>query len=318
MAKRRLTRAQRKRHLEAADWVLRNREGAHDPDDSPAFRTWLDEDPDNRRAYDAACRLMGDARVAIESDPGLRTFEAAPASPAKSVAGTLVVLAALGSLFLYLDGPMRLRADVMSGVADMPVIALDDGSTVQLKASSAIALDYSEGARVVRLLRGQAYFEVESDPNRPFSVEVGEARITALGTAFDVRLGHTETEITVTHNAVLVEIDGAEYTALRLSEGEQIDYRASGQLGSVTVTDAAAALAWRRGQLVVDNAPLSYLVEEIGRHFSGKIVIAGASLANRRISGTVTVSDTGKALTFLEGAFGLKTTRIGPLVILSE
>ncbi|OJF95687.1 FecR domain-containing protein [Pararhizobium antarcticum] len=56
--------------------------------------------------------------------------------------------------------PMHLQADIIAGTDEMPIVRLEDGSTVQLNASSAIALDFTETRRAVRLLRGQAYFEV--------------------------------------------------------------------------------------------------------------------------------------------------------------
>lgn len=80
--------------------------------------------------------------------------------------------------------------------------------------------------------------------------------------------------------------------------------------------DSVFALAWRRGQLVVDNAPLSYVVEEMSRHFSGRIMIADNELARRRVSGTMTVSDTSAALAFLEQALGVHANRIGPVIVI--
>ncbi|MBN9668885.1 FecR family protein [Roseibium aggregatum] len=318
MAKRRLTHAQRKRHQEAADWVLRNRETELSDEDLRLFHAWLGSDPENRRAYDTAERLLGEARTAIKSDPGLSNFEAQPAGRGKTAAGTLLGLALIAGAFLYLDGPMRLQADVISGVAELPVIELEDGSTIYMNAGSAIAFDYSEQDRNIRLLRGEAFFEVAPDPERPFSVEAGDTQVTALGTAFDIRRGGDETEVTVTHNAVLVELDDPEQTKVRLNEGERIGYSLANGVSDISMKSEAAVLAWRRGLLVLDNEPLSLVVEELERHFSGKIFIAGSSLARRRISGTIAISDTSAALNFLEQALGLSSTKVGPLIILNE
>ncbi|BCH30738.1 iron dicitrate transporter FecR [Mesorhizobium sp. L-8-10] len=316
MLQRRLTRAQKRRHLEAADWILRNREAGRTAADEAAFRQWLDRDPENADAYEAAMRLMGEARMAMESDPALRDLRIKPRSVVKPILGSLLALFVAGSLFLLFDGPMRLQADVIAGTAEMPVVALEDGSTVQLNASSAIAHDFDATHRTVRLLRGQAFFEVAGDPDRPFTVEAGDVRVTALGTAFDVRLGGTETDVTVTHNAVLVEFASSANNSLRLKEGEQAGYDHATHARTAGRADTELALSWRRGLLVVDNAPLSYVVEEMSRHFSGRIVIADNQLARRRVSGTMTVSDTGAALAFLERALGVRINRIGPVIVI--
>lgn len=97
---------------------------------------------------------------------------------------------------------------------------------------------------------------------------------------------------------------------MRVSEGEQA---VGDRAGASRVTpDAALALALRRGQLVVDNAPLS---REMNRHFAGRIVIAGIGLADRRISGTMTVWNTDAALDFLQRALGVTVNQIGPLIV---
>lgn len=309
-------RERRRRHEEAADWLLRRREGALSATDEQAFREWLDGDPQNLKAYQAAERVMGEARSAIRSEPALETFGPKPrARSGGAVLGSLLVLAALGSAFLLFDGPMRLRADVMAASGEMPGFTLEDGSTMQLNASSAASFDFDGTRRVVRLLRGQAYFEVAADPARPFIVEAGGVDITALGTAFDARLDETGTQVTVTEHAVLVRSADAGDEGLRVDEGQRLSHDASSGRKSIARADSGAALAWRRGQLVVDGAPLSYVLEEIGRHFAGRIVVADAELSRRRVSGTITVVRTDAALQFLESALGVTVTRLGPVIL---
>lgn len=316
MPKRRLTRAQRKRHGEAAGWLLRNGDVEQPQAERSAFEEWLARDPENRHAYDAAKRLMGEARIAIESDATLRDHEAKPGGVGKRVVGMSLALAVAGGLFVLGDGTMRLQADVISGAGEMPVVTLEDGSVVQMNASSAVAYDFSGQRRTVRLLRGQAFFQVASDPRRPFTVDAGATRVTALGTAFDVRRGEGETDVTVTHNAVLVEFADKRLASVRVGEGEQAVYDHARGANEVRTRDAAAALAWTRGQLVVDNQPVSYVVGEMNRHFSGRIVVASDALAGRRVSGTMAIADVEAALSFLERALGVRTTRLGPLILI--
>lgn len=317
MPQKRLSRAQRRRHREAVDWILRTQEGGLTDAEKADFQDWLDRDPQNRHVYGQAERVMGsEARMAIESDPALRDFDYHPPNRTKPAAASLLAIVVAGSLFFLFDGPIRLQADRIAGTGEMPVITLSDGSTVHLNASSAIAHDYTDGRRTVRLLRGQAYFEVAPDPNRPFTVEAGEISVTALGTAFDVRRGSTETDVTVTQHAVRVEFAGDGQEPLRVEEGERAAYDHVTHASAVGEADMTLALAWRRGELVLDNAPLSYVVEEMSRHFSGRIVVASDELARRRVSGMMAVSDTDAALRFLENALGVRTNRVGPVIVI--
>jgi len=316
MPGRRATREQRKRREEATDWIFRNKEPGQSEVEKAAFQQWLNSDPDNRRVYAAAERLMGEARIAIQSDPALRDFEAKPRNVTKPIVGALVAVSLATSLFFLLDGPMRMQADAMSGPGEMPLITLADGSTMQLNASSAVAYDYNDRRRTVRLLRGQVFFQVARDPERPFTVEAGDTRVTAVGTAFDVRLGKVETDVTVTHNAVIVECVDCLHSSVRVEEGQQAAYGRTSGFREVRVTDSLIALAWRRGQLVVDNAAFSDVIEEMRRHFSGRIVVASNQLSQRRVSGTLAIADTSAALAFLEHALGVRTYRIGPLIVI--
>lgn len=310
------TNAQKKRNRAAADWLLRN----GDPDQSPAdklrFREWLDHDPENCRIYTAAERLMGDARRAMQSDPALANINVKRQSAAKPMMAMLVVAALATGTFLALDGPVRLKADVIAGTDEMPVLMLEDGSEVQLNASSAIAVDFTETRRTIRLLRGQAFFQVAHAPERPFTVLAGTASVTALGTAFDVRYGDGDTEVTVTENSVQVEIDENPTSLLRVEQGQQATYDHRKKETAVASVDGLVALAWKRGQIAVDNAPLSDVVEEMNRHFRGRIVIAGLGLANRRVSGTINVADTDAALDFVTNVLGVKTMRFGLVIVI--
>ncbi|EJN02561.1 FecR family protein [Phyllobacterium sp. YR531] len=317
MARKQLTSVERKRNQEAADWLLRNRETAQTDTEKAAFRRWHD-DPENGRIYKAAETLLGDASLAIQSDSGLRDLKIKPTNKVTAVVSSAVAVMALGSLFFMFDGPMRLRADLISAAGEMPLMTLEDGSKIQLNASSAVAFDYDFNRRIVRLLRGQAFFEVAADAHRPFSVETKNTRVTALGTAFDVRAGDTETDVTVTQHAVVVEPRNGSQQHVEVNEGEQVSWSAATGIGPARKIDSDTALAWRRGQLSVDNAPLSYVAEEIGRHFSGRIVIASNALANRRVSGTLSVNDTDAALSFLRTALNVQTYKIGPLIMIRD
>ncbi|MFD1702550.1 FecR family protein [Methylopila henanensis] len=203
---------------------------------------------------------------------------------------------------------------MISGKGEMPIFTLADGSTLQLNASSAVAEDYSPGRRTIRLLRGQAYFEVKPDSDRPFTVEAGDARVTALGTAFDVRLGGSETDVSVTEHSVLVEFTH-DRPAIRLEEGEQVAYRASaGQLTKGAGGKLAAS--WRNGRLVVENRPLSFVIEELNRRFSGRVLIGRPSLEARRVTGVIHMSDKDAALSFVAKALGIRIVTIGPISVL--
>ena len=89
-------------------------------------------------------------------------------------------------------------------------IRLPDGSFVYLNAESRMEYPalFSDSLRVVKLM-GEAYFEIAKDRKRPFVVHTDDLKITALGTAFNVRAFQEDEQVSVslTEGRVRVSAD---------------------------------------------------------------------------------------------------------------
>src|SRR3546814_10959773 len=75
-----------------------------------------------------------------------------------------------------------------TAVGERRDVALADGSVLRLNTASRVEVVLSKRARVVRLLRGEALFDVAHDPARPFYVEFAHSRLRAVGSALNVHL----------------------------------------------------------------------------------------------------------------------------------
>jgi transmembrane sensor len=302
--------AQRMRE-EAADWALRA--GALRAAEKAAFEAWLARDPAHAELYAKAERALAESRSLLIAEPGL----AAP--PRRRRGGAILVglfAAAMIGAAILSDLPMRLAADAIAGRGELPRIVLPDGSVLHLNAASAAAFDFSARKRVVRLLRGEGYFEVAPDRERPFEVEAAGGRATAMGTAFDVRLTASGAEVAVAESEVAVDAAGGRATRVRLVAGQRVGYSQDGRIGAPATVDPGNVGAWRQRKLVFDDATVAEVANEIGRHLNGRIVIVGGGLAQRRISGVFDISDPLPALDVLERSLGIRSIRVGGLVIL--
>lgn len=302
----------RKLRKQAVDWLLQLQDCPDDDALHERFQAWLAADPARSVVYDRARRAIGDASHLLSSDLEF-TRKAAhkPVARTRTVATAIALLAAGSATFYLMDGPMRLRADILSDVAKPRAVTLSDGSTVNLNAHSAIAIRMHAGERRVTLLRGEAYFEVAADPARPFVVEAGHGTTTALGTAFDVNLTGDHTRIVVTEHAVMVASLSGDTQTQRVPENHEISYDTQGRLGTVEPADAMAT-AWRQGRLVFEDKPLSAVIEEISRYLPGRIVIPQSQLSERRISGSLDLTAPQAALDGFADAIGIRITRLGP------
>lgn len=310
---------EKKLRAQAVDWMLRLQEDPEDAALQARFQHWLAEDPARAVVYDRARRAMGDASHLLTSDLDFAQNAAHKRLMRRRNVAALLLLFLGGSIaFTLADGPMRLRADIITGTGEPRTVTLADGSTVEMNAESAIAIHLTPGERRIKLLRGEAFFQVAADATRPFVVEANKGTTTALGTAFDINLTEQDTRVVVTEHAVMVASeDGGR--AHRLFEGQQISYDQDGRVNAPEMADIDTATAWRQGRIIFEDRPLSSVVEQIDRYVPGRIIIPQSDLANRRISGSLDLKQPDAALDAFANAIGIRITRLSPyLTILRQ
>ncbi len=305
---------------QAVDWLMQLQASPKDTAIVEACALWRASDARHELAFAKASRVFSDTRFLLLQDTDFaRTAARKPRYPVRAALSSMLLFGALAGGFIAYDGPMRLRADAMSASNEMPIIKLEDGSTVQLNAGSAIAFGITDSERQVQLLRGEAYFIVAPDPQRPFTVKAANGEVTALGTEFDVKLKDSGADVVVTEHAVQVQTSATSSALnpldmLQLEQGHSVFYDNKNGIGQVAMIDPELAASWRRGRLVFENQPLEHVVEDIARHLPGRVMIASSDLAERRITGTFDLSAPSTALDDFITAFDLKVVRVGSLL----
>jgi transmembrane sensor len=196
-------------------------------------------------------------------------------------------------------------------------VALADGSVVSVGARSVLWATLGRETREITLERGEAFFQVAKDPDRPFIVRAGNTRVAAVGTAFNVRRAGKRIVIAVAEGVVNVAAQSASPThavreiprAARLSVGEQLSI--SGADGSVTMQIVAprGIAAWREGLLQYRDEPLHSVIADIARYSARDIVIGDAAAADLRVTGTVFTNDVESWIESLEAALPVRAIR---------
>lgn len=197
-------------------------------------------------------------------------------------------------------------------------ITLADNTVVTLNTGSKMSVDYSTGSREVYLVRGEASFQVMSDPSRPFIVSAGMRRFQATGTRFNVRVITPQlTELTVTDGTVKV-MDAPPRnpetpaqrratllygeTTVQALEAAQVEpgFQSVSQLDE---DEVQARLAWQRGLIVFDNEALQDALTEIDRYTTTKFVLADEKVRQVRIAGSFRTGDVEGLLSSLKSKF---------------
>ncbi len=263
---------------EAASWFAHLLDEPVSQDDYAKFRAWLVADERNAQAYARIEQLWSQA--ALEPAPAENTNSRR--NFLKHMSAIAVVLGA-GAI----AHEVITRPDYSTGTGEMRDVILDDGSRVKLGAASAISVDFSASRRHILLSRGEAYFTVAADRNRPFVVQAGKLTATALGTAYSVTIAPEQTSVAVAEHDVRIEAQG---TTIDLSQGDAIDWQ-HGVFSQVAKGEAETRMSWRHRQLVFLNRPLGEVVAEVNRWREGHLMILDRRLAARRVTAILDVND---------------------------
>jgi transmembrane sensor len=296
---------------EAADWLLRLQSMPTDSSVRAAFARWRGADPRHERAW---TRMEKGWRLLGETAPRDRA-KVVPLARRRTASrwrlGLGAVIAAC-LLLLFVPGLLRpFGSDYVTAAAELRQVTLEDGSVIELGPRTALDVRFAAGRRGVTLGEGEAFFEITPDAARPFAIRAGDAEITVVGTAFNVRLSPAAVTVAVRQGTVEVRAhDGA--AALRLIAGDRIRI---GRTGRAVVQDRVAIDeigVWRDRQLFVDGATVAEVAEEIGRYRPGWIVVSDNRLGSQRVTGLFDLRDPDRALNALVRPFNGEVRRISP------
>jgi transmembrane sensor len=304
---------------EACAWIAQLDGEEPSAADLEAFREWVNRSARHREAIESLSALWVEMNVLTElavpprSSP---TFWANPGRAAALAASVILVVALLfGVQRIHTTQPAEFY---QTAVGQQRTVALPDGSIVQLNTATQLRVSYSDDSRKLHLLSGEAYFDVEPDSQRPFTVQVDKRIVRAVGTAFSIRHDGASIEVLVTEGVIELReqaknpglFGAAESVIGSLTSGQRI--RLAEQLEqaeSVSPEASARELAWRDGMLSFAGEPLSLVVEEVGRYTELDIVIDDRDLRDLRIGGYFRAGDTEGLLHTLEAGFPIEVIR---------
>jgi len=316
----------------AMQWLLRLRDDNATDKVVAEWLTWYESDERNTQAFDSMqefWRQTGQlasgpdatARIARLSSIDPRPVHALPQAPgywrAVGIAASLLLL--LGTAFFSVQ---RLRAPTVSppgaAVAQVRHTQLPDNSSVDLAANSSVAVEYTPAQRTLDLQKGEAFFSVAPNHERPFIVKATGLRVRAVGTKFNVREADDRVIVTVAEGTVDVyaadsneqRSDGSAATAaagsLRLTAGNEVTWVVGTDKRVVRATDPERALAWRYGRLEYIDEPLSAVVADVNRYYSRQLIISDPAVARMTYTGTVLIGSIDEWLRAMPGEFPIK------------
>ena len=304
---------------QALRWVIQCSAGPLPERQQRTLQRWLQADPRHALAWrqqtafwrglDAAGPEVLAALPELTTDrEGLRPIapRRLPWLLASAAAVVLMVAAAPQALLLA-------RSDLRS--SDTPrVVQLEDGSTAVLDAGTALAVAFDGQQRHLRLLRGQAWFQVAHEA-RPFQVEAAGGLVRDIGTAFSVSM--LDTTVTTQVSEGVVDVRPGDGSVQRLHAGQSRVFRDGRWLQSVRLEDPEAVAPWRRGEVVIDDQSATQAIADLARYHRAPVWVLGGQGAGVRVSGLFHLRQPETAIDAVAAQAGLRVQRLpgGALVV---
>ncbi len=325
---------------EACAWIAQLETGDLSPEDLAAFREWIGRSPRHADEIMRLAHLSSDLNVLTEMADSLEQASESLRPIVKPGIGRSSIRSRLAAVTAVMAGVAAIAAAVVlinrdSSGPDYPFIVatdvggyqettLADGTIVRLNTDSQLEVDYDRDERSARLLRGEVYFDVAHEPDRPFVVYVRDKYVRAVGTAFVIHLREADFEVTISDGRVEladipVERDVGSTVAqggavlastkpLSLHAGQRFVVSSLGEakpVVEISERDLQRELSWQEGLFDFSETPLNEVVNEVSRYTSLQIEFADPELGDLRFGGIFRIGETEPLFDALEMSFDI-------------
>ena len=315
--------------------IIQQLKGEISDADQEKLLQWENADPENKsfkRSIEESWRLSNQGQKEIEVDTAgdflklkQRIDAAKNQTSTKTKTATvkplknnrrifLLVAASLAILvgaFLFLtnqnDSSPQMVLSTKAG--ETKVATLPDGSKIWLNENSRVAFEeaFEKDERRI-MLNGEAYFDVQSNPNKPFVVELENAQVTVLGTSFNVKEDKNIIAVQVDEGKVRLSDKTVQEKVLLLA-GEYGTYN-SGTNSAQKVQDFKKnRIAWKSKSLIFEDLPLGAVIADIESYFGEKVIVEDDSMLTCSYAGYFPKAEIEKVLSTIASTFEMNLSQ---------
>ena len=283
-------------------------------DEIVQLKTWLESDPENRHIFERENAIWDtvihkpkmdniklesvwidlSSRLGIKND-NFRTF-ILPGKNAYRIlvaAASLAVLITVGLVSLWIGRKATYTQLAGSSIicstneGEKAHITLSDSTKVFLNSASSLEYngDFNVKERFVRL-RGEAFFDVSTDPEKPFVVRTDQMTISATGTRFNILSFNNEERIeaTLEEGTIFVTVKGQKPVELR--SGQQVVYSKHSNKVEIREVTTDVYTSWKENKLRLKETPLDETLRKIARKYNVTFELTSQDLKKLSYTGT--------------------------------
>ncbi|WIO74109.1 FecR domain-containing protein [Porticoccaceae bacterium LTM1] len=314
---------------------------------------WLSDNTEYQSEFFGTAYLLSNMEE-LADDPDLATWKEDTTKtgalekvrnnwPALAAAAGILLAVAIGTNVLFDTGSqINSQGNIqryVTRIGEQKTIELPDGSTIAMNTGTLMLVDFDNEKRRILLERGEAYFDVAKDPQRPFRVDLATHSVTVLGTAFNIRTSPDKISLAVLEGLISlhqknesVSPDAPLMTApmgnsLHMDAPSQYRLEA-GWVAELDITHNELSgyepenmdrfESWRSGIISIEGEPLFKVVQELNRYTPKKILIEDAEIINLKMYGILRVDRINTTLSTMEKTLPIKVTHHFDRIVLTS
>ncbi len=236
------------------------------------------------------------------------------------------IFAVTASVIILLSLVTTLVYQTFSVVTQIEVLALNDVLHDTLPDNSIVTI--AEGSKIVYPsrfkgnmrnieLEGQAFFSVEPDKKKPFTVNVGPVKVEVLGTSFHVHHDSIQKNITIIVETGLVRVDYDKGNfSKKLTPGQKCVINLENSVCEQETVSNKNYKAWFTHELEFNSTSLPDVVHQLNRLYAKKMVIADESLDSTRLTAKISDLPQASIVQILQKSLGIEIIDNGEILIL--
>jgi ferric-dicitrate binding protein FerR (iron transport regulator) len=269
-------------------------------EDIQYWEKWQKENPDSEDLFAKAQELVlhlhstiSDGEVDNEWQKLAGSIKQKKGHPMKKVvylnylryAAAILILLVLGVGLKVFLTPAPSMTIVQTDLGIMDSIILDDQTKVVLNANSSI--EFSENWNTAKerevWLKGEAWFDVTSNPDQPFIVHTAKGDIRVLGTVFNAMQRADHFDVVLEEGRIRLELEDDQ--AINVQPGEQVII--NGNVIKKQEANLKSLTAWRHGKLMFKNSSVQQIVNRLQDEYGWEIRVQNKALLERKVNAAV-------------------------------
>ena len=306
-------------HMAPIELLSKFFSGECSSEEKQQLEQWRTSSEENQKEYDAFAKawdMVGNANtlpnIDIDKEWQYHTSKINPVKNNRHGQRFIKTILQIAAILVIVSGisffaiKQKQQTTFKTALAEVEIVNLPDGSAVTLNASTKLSYtkDFNQETRRVKL-KGEAFFEVNSDAARPFIVEANNALIKVIGTKFNVNSSSNEVRVYVSEGVVLVQNLNNPEVADTLRIGESAVYK--NKEGKIDKNDAGNAneIAWKTKRIHLSNTPLPVVAQILESTYHVNIRLS-ESVKNCNITASFDNEELASVLKVLQSTLDLK------------